>query len=118
MRFVCNGRVYVAAEMQKFRTQDPANSSIYLTRDGRATFVVSHDQDGTLSAHQAGTGEIINLSRRYNLSDLLRAFPARFAPVQILFADDDGEDAERPPSNRRNAVRPLASGTESAGALA
>lgn len=117
MRFVCNGRVYFAAQMQKFRTQDPSIQSIYLTRDGRATFVVNFEPDGTLSAHRAGTGEIINLARRHNLAELLAAFPAHFAPAQILLVDNE-VDVERLPSSLDRDIQSRARGTESARVLA
>lgn len=112
MRFVCNGRVYVAAEMQVFRTQDHSVPTIYLSRDGRVTLVVNQEPDGTLSAHRAGTGEIINLSRRYNIAGLLGAFPASFAPAQIL--DSDAPDFGTSTPN----VETLSSGTQRAGVLA
>ena len=115
MRFVCDGRVYVAAEMQRFRTQDPSIPGIYLTRDGRATIVVNLEPDGALSAHRAGTGEIINLSRRHHLADLLGAFPARFAPAQILLTDTEGRaDA----ASSSDSIQSITAGTESAGVLA
>ena len=84
MNLVCNGRTYSTAEMRVFRTDDPAIPYIYLTRDGRSTFVIQRDPDGTLEAHRAGTGEIIALSRRYRIEGLLGAFPARFAHAEIL----------------------------------
>lgn len=84
MRFVCDGRVYVTTDMRMFRTPDPAIPSVFLTRDGRATFVVTCDSDGTLSVHRAATGEIIALSRRHCLSGLLGAFPSTFAPARIV----------------------------------
>lgn len=114
MRIVCNGRVYVAAEMQRFRTQDPSIPCIYLTADGRSTFVVSRGLGGALSAHRAGTGEIINLSRRHNIAALLGAFPAAFAPAEILSVDAQN-GAELTPSN--DSIQSLAAGTESAGVL-
>jgi hypothetical protein len=115
MRFLCNGRVYVDAEMQLFRTDDASVPKIYLTRDGRATFVVNREPDGVLSAHRAGTGEIINLSRRHNIAGLLRAFPAAFAPAQILSTDSRDATDLAPGSANGQA---LAAGTESAGVLA
>lgn len=115
MRFVCNGRVYVAAEMQHFHTHDPLIPSIYLTRDGRATFVVNCEPDGALSAHRAGTGEIINLSRRHNIAGLLDAFPAAFAPAQILSADSEDDSGFAPEGN---SLQTLIAGTENAGVLA
>lgn len=84
MRFYCDGRMYVAAEMRSFRTGDPTTPLIFLTRDGRATFVVNRQTDGTLSAHSAATGEIIALSRRHNVAGLLGAFPSTFAPARIM----------------------------------
>lgn len=93
MKFVCDGRAYPAAEMRVFHTSDPRAESVYLTRDGRATFVVSREADGTLSAHRAATGEIISISRRHGLLDLLGAFPASFAPAEMITADSY-EEAE------------------------
>lgn len=92
MILMCNGRAYRTAEMQAFRTGDPDAPYIYLTSDGRSTFVLRHDPDGTLSAHRAGTGEIIALARRYELEGLLGAFPAAFAPVEILPTGEADED--------------------------
>lgn len=91
MKFVCDGRAYPAAEMRVFRTTDPAASSVYLTRDGRAAFVVTQEPNGTLSAHRAATGEIISISRRHGITDLLRAFPARFAPAEMVGGEADLE---------------------------
>lgn len=115
MRFVCDGRVYVAAEMHMFRTQDPSIPGIFLTRDGRATFVVNRESDGALSAHRAGTGEIINLSRRHNIAGLLGAFPAAFAPARILSTDSQEVTEGSPVSD---VIQSLGSGTERAGVLA
>jgi hypothetical protein len=84
MKFVCDGRAYPAAEMRVFRTTDPLAESVYLTRDGRATFVVSREPNGSLSAHRAATGEIISISRRHGIADLLGAFPASFAPAEMV----------------------------------
>jgi hypothetical protein len=105
MRLFCDGRMYEAGEMRSFRTADPATPLIYLTHDGRATFVLSRETDGTLSAHRAGTGEIIALSRRHNFAGLLGAFPSSFAPAQIL-----SEEIE--PGCE---LRPRASGSDSVG---
>jgi hypothetical protein len=93
MILVCNGRTYSTAEMRVFRTNDPAVPYIYLTPDGRSTFVIQRDPDGTLEAHRAGTGEIITLSRRYQIEGLLGAFPAVFAPADIL-PGGAGEDED------------------------
>jgi hypothetical protein len=93
MKFVCDGRAYPAAEMRVFRTTDPAVSSVYLTRDGRAAFVVTQEPDGTISAHRAATGEIISISRRHGITDLLRAMPARFAPAQMVGGEPGDEEA-------------------------
>lgn len=84
MRFVCDGRVYESADMRMFRTADPSIPWIYLSRDGRATFVVNRDSDGALCAHRAATGEIIALSRRHGIAGLLGAFPSTFAPARIV----------------------------------
>lgn len=93
MILVCNGRTYSTAEMRVFRTLDPAVPHIYLTPDGRSTFVIERDPDGTLAAHRAGTGEIIALSRRYKLEGLLGAFPAVFAHAEVLPGGlDEGEE--------------------------
>jgi hypothetical protein len=89
----CNGRTYRTAEMQVFRTDDPAVPFIYLTPDGRSTFVIHRDPNGVLEAHRAGTGEIIALSRRYSIEALLGAFPAVFARVDILPGEAGGDDA-------------------------
>ena len=84
MVLVCNGRAYDTAALRAFRTGDPAVPVIYLTPDGRSTFVLSRAPDGTIAAHRAGTGEIIALSKRYEIEALLGAFPAGFAPAHIL----------------------------------
>ncbi|HEY2584934.1 MAG TPA: hypothetical protein VGI81_04110 [Tepidisphaeraceae bacterium] len=93
MILVCNGRTYSTAELRAFRTNDPALPYIYLTPDGRSTFIVERDPDGTVTAHRAATGEIITLSRRYKLEALLGAFPAVYAHVEVLPGGlDEGEE--------------------------
>lgn len=84
MRIICQGRMYLAAELRTFRTADPSTPSIYLTRNGRAVFVVTRDSDGTMAVHRAATAEIISLSRRHGIVGLLGAFPATFAPARIV----------------------------------
>jgi hypothetical protein len=108
MKFVCDGRAYPAAEMRVFRTTDPAAQSVYLTRDGRAAFVVTQEPNGTLSAHRAATGEIISISRRYGITDLLRAFPARFAPAEMVGGEPD---RQAPARLSRNVLGERAGGT-------
>lgn len=92
MVLVCNGRTYGAADMRVFKTDDPEVPFIYLTTDGRCTFVVERDPDGALEAHRAGTAEIIALSRRYEIPGLLGAFPAVFAQAEILPGLSSGDD--------------------------
>jgi len=84
MRWECDGRTYHSADMRRFRTSDPLVPMIFLTCDGRSTFVVNREPDGTMSAHRAGTGEIIALSHRHGITGLLRAFPSTFACVSLL----------------------------------
>ena len=93
MVLVCNGRTYSTDDMRVFNTKDPAVPSLYLTRDGRCTFVIERDPGGALEAHRAGTAEIIALSRRYEIPALLGAFPAVFAHAGILPELDNGDDA-------------------------
>jgi hypothetical protein len=92
MVLVCNGRTYSTADMRVFFTNDPAVPFIYLTRDGRCTFVIERDPGGALEAHRAGTAEIIALSRRYEIPALLGAFPAVFAGAEILPDMNDADD--------------------------
>lgn len=92
MVLVCNGRTYGTDDMRVFYTNDPAVPFIYLTRDGRCTFVIQRDPDGALEAHRAGTAEIIALSRRYEIPALLGAFPAVFAQAEILPDLNDADD--------------------------
>lgn len=92
MTFLCNGRTYSAAQMRTFHTGDPNLPAIYLTDDGRSTFVTRRDPDGSMEAYRAGTAEIIALARRYQLDALLGAFPARFAVADIL--PESAEDLE------------------------
>jgi hypothetical protein len=114
MTFLCDGRVYAAAGMRLFRTHDPEVPSIYLTRDGRAVFVVRCQPDGTLSSHRAGTAELIALSRRHGIAGLLGAFPASFAPAEIIPGEcpEDGS-----PPAFRDVLHPRGSGTERAKAM-
>lgn len=92
MVLVCNGRPYSSDDMRVFNTNDPAIPFVYLTRDGRCTFVIQRDLDGALEAHRAGTAEIIALSRRYEIPALLGAFPAVFAQAEILPGMNDADD--------------------------
>jgi hypothetical protein len=91
MRWECNGRTYHSADMRTFRTSDPLVPLIFLTRDGRSTFVFTRQPDGTVSAHRAGTGEIIALSHRHGIAGLLGAFPSTFAYVSLLPLGSDQE---------------------------
>ena len=84
MTLICDAKTYSAADMTTFEIPNPAAPKICLTHDRRCVFVFAAGPSGSLSVYRAGTPEIISLSLRYGIRDLLEAFPAPAGPVSVV----------------------------------
>lgn len=76
MLFWCDGRAYESKSMRQFLTDDPETPVILLTRDNQRVFVMRSDGSKGCRIAQANTLQIISLSSRYGIPQLLDAFPA------------------------------------------
>ena len=76
MLFLCAGHSYETKSMRQFLTDDPQTPVILMTQDHRRVFVMRPNGCKGSRIDQANTLEIISLAARYNLPELLNAFPA------------------------------------------
>jgi hypothetical protein len=84
MQFWCAGRSYQTNLMRQFLTDDPQVPVILMTRDNRRVFVLRSDGAKGCRVDQANTLEIISLASRYDIKELLDAYPApHVGPVRL-----------------------------------